>query len=72
MDETPLVNPTTTFAITSFIRIAEIQYIVMSQSILGRVWDRLAARYERDEDADCCGTVVEEVPQGPVDSNAED
>ena len=44
----------------------------MSQSILGRVWDRLAARYERDEDTDCCGTAVEEVPQGPVDSNAED
>ena len=72
MDETPSVNPTTTFAITSFIRIAEIQYTVMSRSILGRVWDRLAARYERDEDTDCCGTAVEEVPQGPVDSNAED
>jgi hypothetical protein len=44
----------------------------MSQSILVRIWDRLATRYERDEDTDCCGTTVEEVSQGPVDSNAED
>jgi hypothetical protein len=66
------VNSTTMFATASFIRIAEIQYVVMSQSILGRIWDRLATRYERDEDTDCCGTAVEEVSQGPVDSNAED
>ena len=72
MGDTPSVNSTTMFAIASFIRIVEIQYTVMSRSILGRVWDRLAARYERDEDADCCGTAVEEVPQGPVDSNTED
>ncbi len=34
----------------------------MAQSALGRIWNRLVDRYDQDEDEDCCGSTIEEVP----------
>lgn len=33
----------------------------MAQSTLGRLWNRLAERYDGGDEADCCGTAIEEV-----------
>jgi hypothetical protein len=35
----------------------------MSQSTLGRIWDRLTARYEQDTESGCCGATIEEISQ---------
>ena len=43
----------------------------MSQNALARIWDRLTARYEQDEDSDCCGTTVEEVSSDTTDNTSE-
>ena len=43
----------------------------MSQSALARVWNRLASRYEQDEDADCCGTTIEEVSSDTAEADSE-
>lgn len=43
----------------------------MSQSTLGRIWDRLTARYEQDTKSECCGTTVEEIAQDSPESESE-
>ena len=43
----------------------------MSQSALTRVWNRLASRYEQDEDADCCETTIEEVSLDTAEADSE-
>jgi hypothetical protein len=43
----------------------------MSQSTLGRIWDRLTARYEQDTESDCCGATAEEVSQNPPETESE-
>lgn len=43
----------------------------MSQSTLDRIWDRLTARYEQDEDSDCCEAAVGEVQSASDEAEAE-
>jgi hypothetical protein len=43
----------------------------MSQSTLGRIWDRLTARYEQDTESDCCGATVEEISQDSPETESE-
>jgi hypothetical protein len=33
----------------------------MAQSVLDRIWNRLANRYRQDRESDCCGARIEEV-----------
>ena len=42
----------------------------MSQSIIGRIWDRLANRYTQDAESDCCGPAIEEVSADETDESA--
>jgi hypothetical protein len=37
------------------------QYTVMPQSTLDRIWNRLTARYEQDTESDCCGATIDEI-----------
>lgn len=30
-----------------------------ARTVLGRLWNRLADRYDRDDSADCCGSGIE-------------
>lgn len=57
--------------IVIFICIVEMRFDAMSQSTLGRIWDRLTARYEQDKGSDCCGATVEEVSQNPPETESE-
>jgi hypothetical protein len=43
----------------------------MPQSTTGRIWNWLASRYEQDEDADCCGTTIEEVSSDTAEADSE-
>ena len=43
----------------------------MSQSTLGRIWNRLTARYEQDTESDCCGATVEEITQDSAETESE-
>ena len=44
----------------------------MSQSTLGRIWNRLANRYEQDIDAECCGAIIDEVSTESTKADSED
>ena len=43
----------------------------MSQSTLGRIWSRLANRYEQDTESDCCGATVEEISSDTQETESE-
>jgi len=57
--------------IITFICIVKIQYNVMSQSTLGRIWDRLIARYEQDTESECCGPAVRETASDASEDESE-
>lgn len=42
----------------------------MSQSMIGRVWNRLVARNDKESDADCCGTTIEEIPPDETEESS--
>lgn len=43
----------------------------MSQSTLGRLWNRLTNRYEQDAESGCCGVSIEEVQSDSKESKSE-
>ena len=49
----------------------KIRYNVMSQSTLGRIWDRLIARYEQDTESECCGPAVRETASDASEDESE-
>ena len=52
-------------------QIVKIRYDVMSQSVLDRIWNRFANRYEQNNESDCCETIIEEVPSDSSETEAE-
>jgi hypothetical protein len=43
----------------------------MSQSTLGRLWNRLTNRYEQDAESDCCSVSIEEVPSDTEETESD-
>jgi hypothetical protein len=40
---------------------------MMTESTLGRLWNRLVDRYSADEESDCCGVEIEEARSESAD-----
>ncbi len=45
--------------------------MVMAQSTLDRIWNRLVDRYNQDDEADCCGPTIEEDQSDSAESESE-
>ncbi len=45
--------------------------MLMTQSTLNRIWNRLANRYGQDEESECCGAAIEEVQSNSTETESE-
>ena len=45
--------------------------MTMAQGTLGRIWNRIVDCYDQDDEADCCGATIEEVPASSSESESD-